>query len=468
VGIARLWAFLAVALPTMAALIAGLSSVDLAYHLRAGAGILDTGSIPSADSWTFTATGLPWTDQQWGVQVILAAVFRAGGWTGLVLMRGAVVAFTFASLFVVARRRGLAERRAALLTLAAFLVSAPALALRPQLFGMALFALTLLLVTQRHARPRWLWAVPIVAFVWANLHGSFFLAPLVLALAWLEDVLDHRPAARSTLLVGLSSVVAASATPFGPAVWAYAAGLTSNPSVTSRITEWQPTSIRDIAGFLFFGSVMAVFALIARQGTRVPWPTLAWLATFLVIGAYAERGAAWWSLAMVPAVGSLISPAVEHDDRSTPRLRRLNAVVAVLIILVGVSALPVWRPADTGLETPAGVIIDAPSGVTASVRSAARPGDRLFNSQSWGSWFEFAIPSLPVAVDSRIEMIPAEVWDAYETVISGGEGWQTILARWKVTLAALDPTDTATATRLSDIGWTRLFADGTGSVYRAP
>jgi hypothetical protein len=55
VTLPRLWTFLAIALPTFAAIIANLSSVDLTYHLRAGAGILGGGGIPTTDSWTFTA-----------------------------------------------------------------------------------------------------------------------------------------------------------------------------------------------------------------------------------------------------------------------------------------------------------------------------------------------------------------------------------------------------------------------------
>ena len=72
----RLWAFLAIGLPVLAALIANLPSVDLAYHLRAGAAILAGDGIPTVDTWTFTAAGTPWTDQQWGAQVILAAVYQ--------------------------------------------------------------------------------------------------------------------------------------------------------------------------------------------------------------------------------------------------------------------------------------------------------------------------------------------------------------------------------------------------------
>ena len=72
----RLWAFLAIGLPVLAALIANLPSVDLTYHLRAGAEILAGQGIPTVDTWTFTAAGTPWTDQQWGAQVILAAVYQ--------------------------------------------------------------------------------------------------------------------------------------------------------------------------------------------------------------------------------------------------------------------------------------------------------------------------------------------------------------------------------------------------------
>ena len=73
------------------------------------------------------------------------------------------------------------------------MVAAPALALRPQLLGMTLFAIILVIVEDRHRHPARLWAIPILVVLWANVHGSFFLAPLVLGLAWLEDVAARAP-----------------------------------------------------------------------------------------------------------------------------------------------------------------------------------------------------------------------------------------------------------------------------------
>ena len=106
--------FLAVALPVLAALLASLSSVDLAYHLRAGDEIVRTGAIPRVDTWTFTADGLPWLDQQWGSQVILSTVYRIGGWTGLALFRAGLVGVVFGSILLIGAptRPVAAERRA--------------------------------------------------------------------------------------------------------------------------------------------------------------------------------------------------------------------------------------------------------------------------------------------------------------------------------------------------------------------
>ena len=462
----RLWMVLAIALPVLASLLASLSSVDLAYHLRAGDEILATGSIPRVDAWTFTGEGLPWLDQQWGSQVILATVFRLAGWTGLALFRAALVGVTFGCLLLIARRRGWSWRNAALLTLGAFVVAATALALRPQLLGMAFFAVVLLLVSDRHRHPAWLWAIPILVAVWANVHGSFFLAPLVLGLAWLEDVADRATTARTAVLVAIVSAITACLTPFGAGVWSYAVGLSTNAEVTRRVTEWQPTTIRDGTGILFFLSVAAVTVLIARMGRTVPWPSLAWLGVFVVIGLYAQRGLAWWPLAaVVPVAGFFAGATRDAEPATPPTMARLNAVIVGAIVLAGVALLPVWRPIDPATRVPVGVLTDAPPGVTAALRDLTEPGDRVFNPQVWGSWFEFAVPEVKVALDSRIEFFPVEVWDAYEAVFIGRDDWESRLASWGVAAVVVEDPEGSFAARLEAAGWERAYVDEDGAIF---
>src|SRR5438105_3695188 len=91
----RLWVIVAVFLPVVAALESSLSSIDLAYQIRAGDLMLASHHLLRTDPMTFTALGRPWLDQQWGAQVLLAAIYRAGGWAGLSLLRSALVGLLF-------------------------------------------------------------------------------------------------------------------------------------------------------------------------------------------------------------------------------------------------------------------------------------------------------------------------------------------------------------------------------------
>ena len=109
-GLDRVWLILALALPALAALIAPLPAVDLAYQVRAGDLILATGQIPATDTFTFTVAGSPWLDQQWLAQVLLAAGYRLGGWEALAVLRALLVAATFGLVAAVAIARGTSQQ----------------------------------------------------------------------------------------------------------------------------------------------------------------------------------------------------------------------------------------------------------------------------------------------------------------------------------------------------------------------
>ena len=191
-SLGQLWTFLGVALPVLAALLVPMSAVDLAYQLRAGAEILSSRGIPDTDTWTYTVQGVRWLDQQWGAQAILAAVFGVGGWTGLAILRAVLVGLALWFVRATLRASGCARRPATVITILAFIVASPALALRPQLFAIVLFAATTWILAKRREHPRRLWLIPVIALAWANLHGSFPLVVVLVALGWLDEAVRVR------------------------------------------------------------------------------------------------------------------------------------------------------------------------------------------------------------------------------------------------------------------------------------
>ncbi|HLY12830.1 MAG TPA: hypothetical protein VKR24_00650 [Candidatus Limnocylindrales bacterium] len=485
----QLWVALAILLPVLASLLATMSAVDLAYHVRAGELILDQGALLRTDPFAFTTGGASWLDQQWGSQVLLAIGYRLDGWAGLAVLRAVLVALVIGLVFIACRRSGVGLRVAAWLALGGFILSAAALGLRPQLLGMVLFAATLAILAgreRRTGRAAWLvWLIPVLVIPWASIHGSFIFAPVAVGVAWLEDELNARRGAHQLLAVAITSVLASLINPFGIGVWSYAIGLTTNPTIRRLITEWQPTTPLSVDGVLLYGSMIVFGILIVRRvrdgGSAVPraqlWrqlgPALLWLLFLGVVAIIAERGIAWWALAAPVAIAGVLGrPLPVASPASDPRAARverpsvLNGAIVVVLALVGVLLLPVWR-GGTALQGPAGLLTDAPAGITSALMARVGPTDRIWNAQAWGSWFEFALPGVPIAVDSRIEVIPTAAWDDHIALSGGAPDWEAILDRWKVTVVVASRSEQAALIPLISASplWTKAYADADGFVF---
>ena len=479
----RLWLVIAIGLPALVALLVPLPAVDLAYQVRAGDAILTTGALPSVDTYTFTVAGVPWTDQQWLAQVVLAAVHGLGGWELLVVLRAVLVAATCGLVVALARCRGAGPRTAAILSLVAFIVAAPALALRPQLLAIPVFAGMLVLVAARDRHPRVYLAAPLLVLLWANLHGSFVLAPLLLGYAWLDDIARHRPARRSlaVLAVGAAATVL---TPFGPGVWAYAARIGANPEIVGRVSEWQRTSPLTVPGALFYLAAAGAAIVAWRYRHRLSRADGLWLVGLTALGAWAERGVAWWPAGMVLVVASALAPPVrgpvetlagvalagEAPPAASPGTgarrparrpagpRRLVAATVVALALALVAALPWWRPADP-LTGRAGLLSYAPSGLAQALRGRVAAGTCVFVPQTWGSWFEWAVPEARYLVDSRFELFPADVWAVDDVISDGGSAAAEALDLRGVEVVVLPVSWTPPSGP-----WTTVYSDADGVI----
>src|SRR5437773_10432261 len=87
--LSQVWVALAVGLPVVMLLATRMPAVDLAYLVRAGEEMLRSHHVLRTDTFTFTVGGHPWLNQQWGSEVLLAAVYRLGGWPLLMMLRAA-------------------------------------------------------------------------------------------------------------------------------------------------------------------------------------------------------------------------------------------------------------------------------------------------------------------------------------------------------------------------------------------
>ena len=468
IRLSHVWATTAVVIPVLVLAGSPLNAIDLAYHLRAGDIMFDTHAILRTDVFTATAYGRPWLNQQWLAQIVLTTAFGLGGWFALVALRALLMALVLTFEFLACRAAGAATKRAAWLTLASGVLLTGAFKLRPQLLGMVCFAATAWLVARRRTRPEGVWIVVPITVLWANLHGSFFLAPLLLGLAWVEDRWVHGRGSPRLLVAGLGSLLATMVNPYGYRVWTYAAGLATNPVIRRTITEWQPPTIQSYTGAAFFLSVVVVAAvLIARVRRPVPWGSLLSLGVFLAIALAALRGVWWWTMVAPIVLAGVLSDRPARRKSLDPA-GPMNAAIVGLLAAAVIGAMMRWMP-YTGPARPDGdKLLFAPVGITRELHRTLQPGELMFNAQKWGSWLEFEFPRNQVTVDSLVEVIPQGVWWKYDAVSVGVEGWQATLDSWHVDVAVLarDQQSDLIPRMKADPGWELLYEDAEGLIFR--
>ena len=230
-------------------------------------------------------------------------------------------------------------------------------------------------------------------------------------------------------------------------------GIGVNPAIAGQVSEWQRTSPFAMPGLLFYPSVVVTVVLMLRRRDLVRWPDWVLVAAMALMGAWAVRGVAWWAFAMVFLLAGVL--ASERPVRA-PRASAVNGLIAVVLGVAIVAALPWWRPADP-LTGRTGLLSYAPSGLAAKVAELAGAGARVVVPQTWGSWFEWAAPEQAYFIDSRFELFPADVWADYAALQGPDAG--EVLDRW-----AADVVVVPAGEAMPSGPWDRAWEDADGTI----
>jgi hypothetical protein len=421
-------------------------------HLATGRLILDTGSIPHADPYSFTAPGAAWTVQSWGASVVFAAIEQAIGLVGIrILIAACCVALTQLVWRLTSPAIGLVGR---------LLVVVPVVAIgsaywveRPLIFSLV-FLLAVLFALEDRLDPRWL--VPIM-WAWVNVHGSFPMAFAAIVLMLVGRWFDReRPTVELRVLgwATLGTIIGGVLSPIGWRLLVFPAQLLERRDAFARTAEWEPPTFTGTAEKMFLIQLVLAVGLVLWRSRR--WRSILPVLVFGALSLQASRNIVHASLIMVPAMTAAVAGLGTIDGRRpNPRLRPVAAVLlalGALMAVVGVTQQP-----DVNLE-------DYP---VASVDWMREHGmldldDRVVTRDFVGNYLEvkYGPDEVRVFFDDRVDMYPTEVIEQYEVLIDEG-GDKAGMLRDVDASAVLWDTDSKFGDWIEDPdnGWTIVHRD---------
>ena len=219
-----------------------LAESDTFWQIRTGLLILEQGSIPSADPFSWTAAGRAWTLNSWGFNVMIAAAYELAALPGVALACAAIVTAMYGLTLLLARRLGATPA----ITAALILLTSPLLvgwlSARPQLVDyLAVLALVLLMHELVYGRASaWiLAAIGVLTIVWVNLHAASMFGVVVVGAITVLAFVGREKRSRGGWCFGALSITAAGslANPYGVGLLTQTAQVQS--ASAGIVTEWE-------------------------------------------------------------------------------------------------------------------------------------------------------------------------------------------------------------------------------------
>lgn len=315
-----------------------LIDTDLWLYLRVGEGICRTGHVPSADAFSYSAAGQPWVDVHWLAQAALWLAYRAGGATGLSVLRLAIVVAIFAVLYRCCRRSAPPALACGVLTLA-LLAANDGFLMKPQIFAL-LLAATFIAALERPGRAPWL-LVPLQA-VWVNVHPSFFIGPLLVFIYWMDVKIKAGGTGRATGGILAACALACLATPYGPAVLAQPWRQVATRLYAETVIPWLPPSsaFPAPAAYLYFKIMLALAAAAFALNARNARPAhLAVAAIFAVLSLKSRRHLPLFAVLAAPGLAYNLGCAAAAFRARLPRASSALGAAYALILCLALAVL---------------------------------------------------------------------------------------------------------------------------------
>jgi len=457
-----------------------LPALDFWWHLKAAQIILETGSIPATDIFSYTSAGKTYILQNWLGEIAFYLVYRAGGPALVIFFNTLLLLAALVPVYLLCLQSAESRRTGVLTSCLAAIPLAFQGNIRPQVFSFVVFAwFYFILVRHRKGASHALWLLPLLMAFWVNLHGGFVLGLALLLFFLGLDLLDallkrgRHPHLSRLIVVTLLTAAATLLNPQLAGVYRYVAGVAADPVSLRYVVEWQAPQIGNVADILrFFGPFFLGLFILIRSDKRASWEELALFMALAFFGFTARRNAAWFALVGAPILARHISLPSHVRLRSLEGglTRRLNLLIAVLLLAATVLGLP-WLERLRSSQDADLLLLEPRLPVRAAdFLLTKRLEGRIFHPQHYGDYLIWRLwPHQLTFFDGRVHLFPMQVAEDYFTIQRGGAGWEETAGKYGIQYLLLDRNDEDQSgllkfARDSD-NWRVLYEDGRSVLF---
>ncbi len=407
-----------------------VTDFDIWFHLAEGKVMVEEGTFPYRDIFSYTAPGAPSYPNSW---LFTALAYIAADWwgvDGLNIAKAGVVVLLFLTLCWNLVRRGVYSPPTLLLVILGLFAIREELSLRPHTLAYVLFALflTCLLEWRVSYSRRFLWALVGLEFLWVNTHASFLWGIVLVFMVVAEEVVKKKALSRESMFLVIGVGVASLAHVwYGPTYFVRIVNDSLSPAAALPIQEtfaptWQ--SFLSLTGVV----LLAGWAAVGWYGRKAKdWAAIAGGLFFTALALWASRfvkDAVIYFIAVAP----LFFPRFKIKVPAAA----IYIVLLVLFFVAQGSLLGLFRLGLSPFTYP----VDAVEFIR-SERLLELAGGNLYHTYNFGGYLMWALPEHKVFIDGRGRPYHGDIINRYWSNFEGKEVWRETVEKYDISAALM-------------------------------
>lgn len=453
------------------------ASWDIWWHMQTGQWIVTHGAVPKTDPFSYSKADARWIAHEWATDVLLYELYERWGLYGLALFRQVVATASAVLLYLLCTGGGAHPLVAYVAGLLLIQFLGPTLNARPQVLLPLLFLTAVhLLGAHRRGRKWAIWGIPVLALVWANVHGGFVVLYTTLGMYALDRLLAgggdaagsgwrlrdrlNPQAFGGVVVVGLVAVLATLVNPNGVAGAVYPLEYFVGGS------KWSTSIVEEFASPDFSKAYMAVpgLALVALIGLLLVSRAAPTLFEGLLLVFFTYSFLRWQRMVGIYGVVVLAALAQHVTEyfrlRYRPSAGPSSPVLVGSLLVVGALLFVVGWPWLFAVEK----MVDTERYPGRALEAARLNGVRgnLLNTYHYGGYIIWqTYPERVVFIDGRADMYGKTHYEEYQTMVYAEPGWQEALRHWDIAWVLLERERPLVKVLRERADWHVLYGDRT-------
>jgi len=382
---------------------------DIWWHLRTGQWIIAHAQVPMTDPFSTYGTGKPWVAYSWLFEILVYALYRNFGLSGILFFTVAMSLLVGLSVHILIRQARFPFALEAFLVAVMLVSMKPLMSPRPWLISIVFFAVQLLILKhfKRPPKTATFWFLPVLYILWANFHIQFIYGLVVICFLVVEGLIltvvgRERPSEKSQrvptgslILVGAACVLATLANPYGYNIYRQVIEYSLLTEAFQSVQELQPLSFRSWTDWVVLALALSG-AFVLGSKRRLLWFPLLLLLLGCFLGFRARRDV-WVTL--LAAAFIISEHLVVSGSPDKFQLTRGRVLALLGGITIGIGMIGWYRQlSESNLRT--AVERQYPVKAVEFVKQN-NYGGPLFNSFNWGGYLIWGLPQIPVSIDGR-------------------------------------------------------------------